>query len=271
MSLTTSEMTPADFAAVTGNGNNDGFGGNGAWWIIILFLFALCGGWGNGNGFGGGSGVGENYTLVSDMAQLERKIDTVNGGMCDGFFSTAQLINNVNMQNATNTASIQNTLTQGFAGLNTGMVQQGYENRIATQGIGTQMQQCCCDLRQQVADVNYNIATQANGVTNAVNTGFCQTNFNNQSNTRDIIEAQNAGTRAILDAINSNKVEALKDRIAEQNQQINALNLAASQQAQNAYLIDQLGTKCPIPAYLTCNPNAPLNYSVSYGGCGCNG
>lgn len=29
MSLTTSEMTPADFAAVTGNGNNNGFDGDG--------------------------------------------------------------------------------------------------------------------------------------------------------------------------------------------------------------------------------------------------
>ena len=32
-----------------GNGNfgGDGFGNNGAWWIIILFLFAMMGGWGN--------------------------------------------------------------------------------------------------------------------------------------------------------------------------------------------------------------------------------
>jgi len=55
MSLTTSEMTPADFGAIMG-GNNDGFGGNVAWWIIILFLFAFCGGWGN-NGFLGGAAI----------------------------------------------------------------------------------------------------------------------------------------------------------------------------------------------------------------------
>lgn len=42
------DMTPADAAAVTGN-NDDGWG-NGAWWIVVLFLFAFCG-WGNrGNG-----------------------------------------------------------------------------------------------------------------------------------------------------------------------------------------------------------------------------
>lgn len=272
MSLSENGLSPADVVALNGN-NNDLFGGNGSWFIIILFLFAIMSnGWGNGYGNGAG-GVSENYTLISDMGQLERKIDTVNGGVCNGFYSTAQLINGVNMQNATNTASLQNTLTQGFAGLNTGMVQQGYESRIATQGIGQQMQQCCCDLRQQVSDVNYNIATQANGITNAVNSGFCQTNYNNSNNTRDILEAQNANTRAILDALNANKVEALKDRIAEQNQQINALQLSASQMAQNSYIVDTLSDKlspCPRPSYLVCNPNAPLNYSVVANGCGCN-
>lgn len=255
-------MSPADYAAISGNNNNDGFmGGNGAWWIIILFLFAFCGGWNNG-GFTGGGGISENYALISDNATLERKIDGVYAGICDSTFA----LNNT----ATNGfAGVQNTLTQGFAGLNTGMVQQGYENRIAVQGVGTQLAQCCCDVKQGIAGVNYNMAQNTNTLQSAINTGFCQTNFNGQSNTRDIIDSQNANTRAILDAINTNKVEALKDRIAEQNQQINALQLSASQAKQNAYLIDQLGTKCPIPAYLTCNPNAPLNYSVNYGGCGC--
>ena len=60
MSLTTSEMTPADLAAVTGNNNNGAFGmDGGAWWIIILFLFVFMGwggnGWGN-NGMNGRTG-----------------------------------------------------------------------------------------------------------------------------------------------------------------------------------------------------------------------
>ena len=29
----------ADIAAATGSDRNDGFGGNGAWWLIVLFLF----------------------------------------------------------------------------------------------------------------------------------------------------------------------------------------------------------------------------------------
>lgn len=137
--------------------------------------------------------------------------------------------------------------------------------------IQSQIASCCCDIREGISGVNYNMAMNSNGIQNAIQTGFCQTNYNGQNNTRDIIDSQNTNTRAILDAIQANKVEALKDRIAEQNQMITSLNLAASQARQNEYLVDKLNpNRCPIPAYLTCNPNAPLNYSVNYGGCGCN-
>lgn len=51
MSLTDSTIMPVMPADMTGNSGNNAWGDNGAWWIIILFLFAFCG-WGN-NGFGG--------------------------------------------------------------------------------------------------------------------------------------------------------------------------------------------------------------------------
>lgn len=252
-----SEMSPADFAAISGN--NNGFGNNSEWWIILLFLFA--GGWGN-RGFGGygggneGSSIKDQYVLSSDFATIQRQLsdgfnsidnalDRQNSGICDLGYTQAQLINGVQINQMQNANAIQ-----------------------------TQLAQCCCDTREAISGVNYNMAMNANALQNAVQTGFCQTNYNGQTNTRDIIESQNANTRAILDALNANKVEALKDRIAEQNQQINALNLAASQMAQNNYIVDTLSDKlspCPRPSYLVCNPNAPLNYSVNYGGCGCNG
>lgn len=258
--MTNEGMSPADYAAINGN-NNNGMWGDGSWWIIILFLFIFAGWNNNGNWGGGQGGISENYTLISDMGQLERKIDGVYSGICDSTFALNNTINN-------GFAAAQNTMTQGFAGLNTGMVQQGYETRLGIQGIGSQMAQCCCDIREGIAGVNYNMATQTNNLTNTVNQGFCQTNFNGQQNTRDLLENANANTRAILDAIQANKVEALKDRISEQNQQIAALNLAASQAAQNEYIISQL-KPCPQGAYLVANPNGPLNYTMQTG-CGCN-
>lgn len=61
MSLVSEGMSPADFAAVTGG---NGFGGdNGAWWLIVLFLFAM-GGWGNGFSNGGGVQTGFDQAAV---------------------------------------------------------------------------------------------------------------------------------------------------------------------------------------------------------------
>ena len=95
MSITASEMTPADIRAVT-DGNNGGYGGGwgGDWsaWIIIFLIFGFFGWGGNGwgGGFGGrgsGAGVVDGYVLASDFSNIERKIDSVNNGVCDGFYA----------------------------------------------------------------------------------------------------------------------------------------------------------------------------------------
>ena len=223
--------------------NNYG-GGMGMWgdnwiWIIVLFLF----GWGRngfGNGNGNGGGVMDGYVLTSDFASVERKLDSIANGICD---STFALNNSIN----TGFAGVQNTLTQGFAGVNTGMVTQGYESRLATQGISAQLASCCCDIREGISGVNYNLATQA-----------CDTRNTVQNATRDIIDANNQNSRAILDFLTQSKLSDLQT----ENQN---LKLAASQAAQNNYLISQL-RPCPSPAYITCNPWA----GSGYGGCGCN-
>lgn len=72
MSLTTSEMTPADIAAVTcNNGSNGAWGGDGFWWMFILFLFAFCGwgnnGWGGNNSGGLGSPYGQGWATRADI------------------------------------------------------------------------------------------------------------------------------------------------------------------------------------------------------------
>lgn len=221
--------------------NNYG-GGMGMWgdnwiWIIVLFLF----GWGrNGFGNGNGGGVMDGYVLTSDFASVERKLDSIANGICD---STFALNNSIN----TGFAGVQNTLTQGFAGVNTGMVTQGYESRLATQGLSAQLASCCCDIREGISGVNYNLAAQA-----------CDTRNTVQNATRDIIDANNQNSRAILDFLTQSKLSDLQ----AENQN---LKLAASQAAQNNYLISQL-RPCPSPAYITCNPWA----GSGYGGCGCN-
>ena len=264
----------ADISAATGGNHaqNGFFGGDWGAWIILILIFGLFGwgGGGYGGGYGGSGGIGNSYALISDNATLERKIDGVYSGICDSTFALNNTITN-------GFAAAQNTMTQGFAGLNTVIGTQGYETRNAiTQAQIADMQgfnnlqaavkDCCCTTQQNLKDVNYNLATQANGINQTISNGFCQTNFNAQTNTRDIIDGQNAGTRAILERLDRLESNAKDNKIAEQAQQINALQLAASQAAQNNYIVDTLTRQIaprPVPAFAV---NPPYQYT----GCGCN-
>lgn len=232
----------------TNGGNGGGWGNNGAELLWILVILALVGRGGFG-GFGGGSGVGENYVLATDFATIERKLDGVNNGLCDGFYAQ-----NTNM--LTGFSNLQNTLCQGFSGVNTAITTNGYETRNAITDVGYRLQDCCCKTQRAIDSVNFNMANNTCALTNAMTL-----------NTRDIIENQNANFRALHDEIVANKIEAKNERIAEQQAQITALQLKASQEAQNNYLVstltEKLGTKCPEPAYIVPNPNCCYNYNVT--------
>lgn len=99
-------------------GNNGMFGNNGDWiWAFLLFALIGNNGWG---GFGGNNGgVGSNYVLATDFATIERKLDGVNNGLCDGFYAM-----NTGMLNGFN--GVQQTLCQGFSGINASITDVGY-------------------------------------------------------------------------------------------------------------------------------------------------
>lgn len=267
-----SMLSPADVAVLSGNcgnnGNNGGygFGDNGAWWIILFLIF----GWGRngfGGGFGGnGGGIADNYVLATDFATIERKLDGVNNGLCDGFYAMAQQFSNTNQNIANSTASLQQTLCQGFSGINQNIVTNGYETRLGLNGLSSQLANCCCDIRQEIADcccktqrgidaVNYNMAMN----TNSIQQTLC-------NNTRDIIESQNANYRALHDEIVANRMEDKNAQIMAQQNEINALRLSASQERQNAYLLSEL-KPCPSPSYIVPNPNCCYNYAVTTNNC----
>ena len=220
--------------------NNYG-GGMGMWgdswiWIIVLFLF----GWGrNGFGNGNGGGVVDGYVLTSDFANVERKIDSVNQGLCDGFYQQAQLVNGTNM-----------AMANGFAQAELSRSNQQAALMQQLNAMQMQAANCCCENRAAIAQVRYDMATQA-----------CDTRNTVQNATRDIIDANNQNSRAILDFLTQSKLSDLQT----ENQN---LKLAASQAAQNNYLISQL-RPCPSPAYITCNPWAGSGYGGCGSGCGC--
>lgn len=228
------------------NGNGLGWGGDGAWWIVLFLIFAAFGGWGNGFGFGGGNnggGVVDGYVLASDFSNIERKIDSVNQGLCDGFYQQAQLVNGTNM-----------AMANGFAQAELSRCNQQAALMQQLNNMAMQAQECCCENRAAIAQVRYDMATQA-----------CDTRNTVQNTTRDIIDAMNCGFRSIDQRLTAQELAAKDAKIAEQNQQLFGYQLAASQAAQNNYLVSTLRPS-PSPAYVVANPyccNSGYNY-----GCG---
>ena len=258
MSLTDgSGLSAADVAAVTGNNGFGGFGGDGAWWLLVLFLFAFNGNWGN-NGWGGnGNGGGATY-VVSDVQRgfdqnaIMSGLSGIQSSLTSGFVDTAS------------------ALCNGFAGVN-GAIANGFaQSEIAANarqmadmqqafGLQSQLAQCCCDNRLASADLKYTIATENCADRTALADGI-----------RDILESQNSGVQRILDTMCQDKIDAKNERIADLERQLTMANLAASQNAQTAAILanndaqtnalEQYLAPVPRPAYIVQNPN----------GCGCN-
>ncbi|MEQ2553609.1 hypothetical protein [Lachnospira intestinalis] len=248
----------ADIAAVTGNKNDGGWGDGNGWWVLII-LFAIFGGWGNGGWGGNGANGGAMPYATSALTQadLQRgfdtqsivsKLDGISNGLCDGFYA------------------VNNGMLTGFNGINTNILQTGFgiqqainadtvANMQNTNALQSQLANCCCETREAIQGVNYNMAQNTCALQNTMN-----------SNTRDIIDSQNAGTRAILDYLCNEKISSLQ---AENND----LRRAASQDRQSALLTTAMASQtqqiinavnpAPIPAYQVPNPNV-------YYGCGCN-
>ena len=241
MPTMTMPVTPAN---TSGSGNGFGWGGDGAWLIILFLIFAIFGWGGNGWGNNGGNGGGamDGYVLTSDFANLERKLDGVNNGLCDGFYAV-----NTGMLNGF--AGVTQAVTSGFSAAELARCNQQAALMAQLNAMQMQAQQCCCDQRADTAQLRYDMATQG-----------CDTRNTIQTATRDIIDNANANSRAILDFLTQSKLQDLQSANQE-------LRLAASQAAQNNYLISQL-RPTPIPAYQSCNPWAAGTYN-GCGGCGC--
>lgn len=234
------------------DGNNGNNWNDGSWLWFLIVVFAIFGGWGNGfGGFGGGTngGVGSEIQRGFDNQAVISKLDGISNGLCDGFYA------------------MNNSMLTGFNGINTNIMQTGYgiqqavnadtvANMQNTNALQTQLANCCCETREAIQGVNYNMATNTCALQNAMS-----------NNTRDIIDSQQAGTRAILDFLTNDKIATLQ---AENND----LRRAASQDRQNALLTTAMSAQtnqiinavnpAPIPAYTVPNPNA-----YAYG-CGCN-
>ena len=211
----------ADIAAATGgNRSNDGFGDGNGWWLILFLLICGWGGYGFGGGFGGYGGGGFNSPAGQGFAtrtDIDAALDT--RGIESG---------------------IQNISTQLCNGFNT---------------IGSQMANCCCDLKQGQGEINYNMAAQTNILQNTINNGF-----------RDVIENQTAGVQRIIDTITQDKIQSLQTEL--QSAQLQLSNVAQTNNIINAL------RPTPLPSYPVMSPYTsiinPTGFTFGAGNCGCN-
>lgn len=215
-----------------GYGNNNGMFGNDSDLLALIILFALFGG--NGFGFGGfGFGGGSGLQGMATRADINEgfALQNITGG-----------IQSIQQGICDSTYALNNSITNGFYGLQ------------------SQLADCCCGTKAEIADVKYQMASQA-----------CDTRNVIQTATRDILESNNANTRAILDFLTTDKIASLQ----AENQ---SLKLSASQANQNAVLMAAMdsnkaeilrktGAECPTAAYIV-QPPTPVTFPQS---CGCNG
>lgn len=266
-------------------GNGFGFGGwGGGLGMMEMFLPFMFGGF---NGFGGwgGNGSGSVQGEIQrgfDNQSVLNKLNGIEQGICSLGYDNLAQINNLGMAVANGFHGVDNaicnlgyTTQQGFNATQVAMLQ-------GQNALQAQIAQCCCDSRVGQMQIQNQMQADTCAITNQANV-----------NTRDIIESNNAGFRAILDKMCQQELAAKDATIAAQNQKIFGLELSASQAAQNAYitanqsaqtaeLIRRLGADCPVNAVVV-QPNTPVTFPTNccggvnytgYGngynnGCGC--
>lgn len=238
-----------DVPYMNGNCNNNNGFGNG--WEGLIGLALVAGLFDGGFGFGGGRGGNNGALTRSDLCQdmnfsdLEGAVRGVSQGICDSTFALNNTITN-------GFAGVQSALCQGFYGTQTGIMQSGYDTRNAINGVSSQLASCCCDIKSILLENRYLNAQQTCDITNAIQ----------------------AGTSQVLGFLTQEKISALQSENA----------LLTSQLSQNAQTQTIINTLRPVasPAYITCSP-----YESAYGfygnrngygnncgcgcGCGCNG
>lgn len=274
MSITASEMTPADIAAVTNNGGNgfgNGFGGDG-WWVLLLWLAMMNGGWGMGGMYGGMMGGMGGFGLYPWLDNSQN----INDGFRDQMLnnnvtSIRDGIANLSTQLCGCCGDMQMALANGFAGVEQGAnarqianMQQAFAAQTAMmQGFTAsqaQLAQASADNRLGIANLGSDIAREA-----------CATRTNDTQNTQAILNVINGGIQSIKDQLCQDKIDAKNDEIAQLRQEVLFARGKDSQDLQTAQITNDIYTRlsnCPVPStpvygrtpIFTCNNNT---------GCGC--
>lgn len=257
-------LSASDVALIQGRNNNGygGFGGDGAWWIVLFLIFAL-GGWNNNGGFGGGfggGGVGNEYAWLSNgqkeimqntndgfnTLQLANQLTSINSGVQGLSTQLCSCCGDISQQLCSGFAGVNQTVNSNFANAETAANARQMANMQQNFDLSRQFADCCCENRLGIANLNSTILSEN-----------CADRAALQEGVRDIIQSQTLGVQRILDQLCSDKIDAKNEKIADLERQLSMADLKASQVAQNAFIsqgfaneVDQLYNRlnnCPVP------------------------
>lgn len=276
------EYSLADIAAVAdgaGGGNRNGaWGGDGAWWIILLI--ALLGGF-NGNGWGGNGG---GFAGGNELYPWLNQSQNVNDGFRDQMIQTnlqdiQQGISGLSTQLCNCCSDMQMAVANGFANAETAANARQMANMQQGFGMQTAMVQGFTGVQAQTAQLASDIQLGNAQQTATILAENCADRAALSDGVRDIIASQTAGTQRIIDQLCQDKIDAKNDEIAQLRQQLNMQQLAASQAAQNAFItqgfsneVDALYNRlntCPVPSMPVYGRTPIFTCQPQNQGCGC--
>ena len=151
-------------------------------------------------------------------------------------------------------------------------------NTSAMNQLAMNLQNCCCENRAGLADLKYTVATENCADRQAISDGLRDVIANNTANTTALAQAINNGIQSIKDDLCQDRLDAERRANAELRTQLNMANLAASQTAQTAQIIQDNNAQTanlirainpsPVPSYQVPNPYTGCCGNQGYYGCG---
>lgn len=191
--------------------NNSGFGGEGGWfmWVIFLLIFT---GWG-GNGFGWGNQNGNLPNMINNDAGRELLMSAIQG-------------------NGNAIGQLATTLNCDIKQINSTLQAMATQLQNSNSQLASQLAQCCCDNKMAICQQTNTLQSTINGVGNAMERGFSDNAFRMQTLACDLKTSANDNTRAILGKLDQIE-DSRKDReIASLTAQLTASQSRAERQSE---------------------------------------
>lgn len=255
-----------------------GWGGDGSFWIIILFLFAMFGGWGNGFGVGNGGGMMPYMMNNTTNSDVQRGFDQQ--AVMGGISGIQAGVNGIATQLCNGFSGVNTTVANGFAQAEIAANSRQMANMNQMNTIAMNQQAALCDNRANIADLKYTVATEACSDRQAVTNALFDVTTAQNANTQQLVNTINNGIQSIQDKLCSLELEGVKGQLAQAQRENSGLQSQLAAANQNAII--QQGFANEVDALYNRLNNCPVPTTPVYGrtpiftcgnqgnaGCGC--